>query len=142
MKANENYRIPAWVEEEDRKERAKKEKPAKKEKAKKGKKKQKMEKQDKKITGSSAQKIHNSSAGDEPNNSTTISPFDSNELEPQIAVVEESQAQDLNQQVPGKSIFRSSINDILKRKLWSSRIKARVLQKLPRKLPARTQTSF
>ena len=79
----------------------------KKEKAKKGKKKQKIAKQDKKISGSSAQQIHNSSAGEEPNNSATVSQFDLRELDPQIDAIEELQAEDLNQQDQGKSIFMS-----------------------------------
>ena len=101
MRANENYKIPEWVEEEERKEKAKKQKSAKKEKAKKGKKKQKIAKKDKKITECSAQQNNNSYAQEEPNNSATISPFDLSELDPQIAVVEESQMQDPNQQVQG-----------------------------------------
>ena len=63
--------------------------------------KQKIAKQGMKITGSSAQQTHNSTAEEEPNNSATILPFDLSELDPQIAAFEESQAQDLNQQVSG-----------------------------------------
>ena len=72
----ENYQIPDWVEEEDKKEKAKKQKRGNKEKTKKGKEKKKSVKKETKITEISAQQNLSSSPADIITDSAIIPPFD------------------------------------------------------------------